>query len=73
MTASRSGNASIERGEGGVEHWLYHFSGTAGVLAVYTSDVCQFRDSRHPLGWEQKTTRREMERGIYHVLCGSPP
>ena len=31
---------------GVVEHWLYHFSGTAGVLAVYASDVCQFRDKQ---------------------------
>jgi hypothetical protein len=28
-----------------VEHWLYHFGGTAGVLAVHASDVCQFRDN----------------------------
>ena len=34
------------RSDAGVEHWLYHFSGTAGVLAVYASDVCQFRDSQ---------------------------
>ena len=35
----------ISRTLGAVEHWLYHFSGTAGVLAVYASDVCQFRDT----------------------------
>ena len=27
-----------------MEHLLYHFGGTARVLAVYASDVCQFRD-----------------------------
>jgi hypothetical protein len=36
-----------------MEHWLY---GTAGVLAMYASDVCQFRDKFSPDPLEQLRT-----------------
>ena len=35
----------IGRALGAIDHQLYHFGGTAGVLAMYASDVCQFRDT----------------------------
>ena len=42
----------------GIEHRLYHFGGTAGVLAVYASDVCQFRD----MEWEKVQVEESVKR-----------